>query len=204
VPPGQVTAHDDAWFDALFHEHATAIHRYFLRRLPMSSGARVDDAEDIAAVLRYRIDNLASTPPRGCQLRPRLIAGLIPEPLGPMSAEDRQAIDERKELIESRARAIAEDAVVAREAWTRRLRAPHVGQGLDEAWLDAAVTVAAYRDRYKVTSDLPVGGGARNEAQRAGRRRAQVALREALAVSGADRQVLGAEANSRTVSVPQV
>jgi RNA polymerase sigma-70 factor (ECF subfamily) len=49
VPPGQVTAHDDAWFDALFHEHATAIHRYFLRRLPTSSGARVDDAEDLAA-----------------------------------------------------------------------------------------------------------------------------------------------------------
>jgi RNA polymerase sigma factor (sigma-70 family) len=47
VPPGQVTVHDDAWFDALFHEHATAIHRYFLRRL--SSGARVDDAEDLAA-----------------------------------------------------------------------------------------------------------------------------------------------------------
>ncbi len=49
MPPGQVTAHDDAWFDALFHEHAAAIHRYFLRRLPISSGARVDDAEDLAA-----------------------------------------------------------------------------------------------------------------------------------------------------------
>jgi RNA polymerase sigma-70 factor (ECF subfamily) len=49
VPPGQVTAHDDAWFDALFHEHAGAIHRYFVRRLPASAGGRADDAEDLAA-----------------------------------------------------------------------------------------------------------------------------------------------------------
>ena len=76
---------------------------------------------DIAAVLRYRIDNLAATPPRGCCPRSRLIAGLIPEPLGPMSADDRQAIDERKELIESRARALAEEAVAARDTWARRL-----------------------------------------------------------------------------------
>ncbi len=49
MPPGQVTAHDDAWFDALFHEHAAAIHRYFVRRLPASAGSRADDAEDLAA-----------------------------------------------------------------------------------------------------------------------------------------------------------
>ena len=44
-------------------------------------------------------------------------------------------------------------------------------------WLDVAATVAAYRDRYKVTSDLPVGGGASNEAQAADRRSARVAVR---------------------------
>ena len=51
----------------------------------------LDDADDIAAVLRYRVEKVAASPPRGCRLRPRLIAGLIPEPLGAMSAEDRQA-----------------------------------------------------------------------------------------------------------------
>lgn len=34
---------DRAWFDALFAEHARAVHRYFLRRAPS------DDAEDLAA-----------------------------------------------------------------------------------------------------------------------------------------------------------
>lgn len=40
VPAGP---HDGAWFDALFAEHARAVHRYFLRRAPH------DDAEDLAA-----------------------------------------------------------------------------------------------------------------------------------------------------------
>ena len=92
---------------------AEAYHHDLERLVPRVVGRHgLDDADDIAAVLRYRVDKLAATPPRGCRLRPRLIAGLIPEPLGAMSAEDRQAIDERKELIESRARSLAEDAVV--------------------------------------------------------------------------------------------
>ncbi len=34
---------DDAWFTALFHEHATSVHRYLLRR------AHADDVEDLTA-----------------------------------------------------------------------------------------------------------------------------------------------------------
>ena len=101
---------------------AEAYHHDLEQLVPRVVGRHgLDDADDIAAVLRYRVDKLAASPPRGCRLRPRLIAGLIPEPLGAMSAEDRQAIDERKELIESRARILAEAAVASREAWTRRL-----------------------------------------------------------------------------------
>ncbi len=40
---GAVGARGDAWFEDLFREHATAVHRYLLRR-----GA-ADDAEDLAA-----------------------------------------------------------------------------------------------------------------------------------------------------------
>lgn len=46
---GEVAPRDAAWFDALFAEHAVAVHRYFLRRLPVGLGARADDAEDLAA-----------------------------------------------------------------------------------------------------------------------------------------------------------
>jgi len=140
---------------------------------------RLDDADDIAAVLRYRIDKAASTPPRGCRLRPRLIAGLIPEPLGKMNDEDHQAIDERKELIESRARALAEDATSSEARWIRRLgRIPDEPAERDR-WLEAASTVAAYRDRYGVTSDLPVGSRSPNGAQENDRRRALQSVRAA-------------------------
>lgn len=35
--------HDEAWFEALFRAHSTAIYRYFVRRAPR------DDAEDLTA-----------------------------------------------------------------------------------------------------------------------------------------------------------
>jgi hypothetical protein len=103
---------------------------------------------------------------------------MIPESLGAMSAEDGRAIDERKELIESRARTLAATAVASREAWTRRLGRMPSERDARTRWLDVAATVAAYRDRYKVvTSDLPVGGGESNEAQAGDRRSARAALR---------------------------
>jgi conjugative relaxase-like TrwC/TraI family protein len=156
----------------------------------------LDDADDIAAVLRYRVDKLATTPPRGCRLRPRLIAGLISEPLGAMSAEDRQAIDQRKALIESRARALLDVGIGGGTAWTHRLGEPPQDPTQREQWVRAATSVAAYRDRYKITSDLPLAGSAANDAQRADRRRAQIALRETVALSIASRsdsRAVGAE-----------
>ena len=87
--------------------------------------------------------------PRGCRLRPRLIAGLIPEPLGPMSDEDRQAIAERKQLIEARARALAEDAVADR----RGLDAA-TGAAADHGPTDRDRWLAAVSDRCRLPRPL--------------------------------------------------
>ncbi|MCW2830278.1 MAG: conjugal transfer protein, partial [Aeromicrobium sp.] len=143
----------------------------------------LDDADDVAAVLRYRIDQVADTPPRGCRLHPRLIAGLIPEPLGGMSDEDRRAIQERKNLIESRARVLAEEGISTGAAWARRLGEKPADSHVAKYWLLAAATVAAYRDRFKVTGDLPLGGASTSDAQRAERQRAHRAVREAASLS---------------------
>jgi hypothetical protein len=182
---------------------AEAYHHDLERLLTRVVGRHgLDDADDIAAVLRYRVDKLAATPPRGCRLRPRLIAGLIPEPLGPMSAEDRQAIDQRKELIEARARALAEEAVASRKRWARQPQPRPVGAGSDAAWLEAVATIAAYRDRYKITSDLPVGGGAKNDAQRADRQRALTSLRAARSESAAQCSATPAAIDLRAIPAP--
>ena len=119
-----------------------------------------------------------------------------------MSAEDRQAIDERKELIESRARALAEDAVARQEAWARRLGPRPVETGGEEAWFAAASTVAAYRDRYKITSDLPVGGGTKNDAQREDRQRALAALRAARSAGAHDRATPSPSRAVRAIPAP--
>lgn len=143
----------------------------------------LDDAEDIAAVLEYRVKKAAADVPHGCRLRPRLIAGIIPEPLGYMDADDRRAIDERIDAIEARARALVELAVRECAPWVRRLGEQPRDPTQGERWLHAAAAVAAYRDRYKVVSALPLAGSTANDAQRADRQRAHAALREAVSLS---------------------
>ena len=163
----------------------------------------LDDADDIAAVLRYRVEKTAAGPPRGSRLRPRLISGIIPEPLGEMDAEDRRAIDERSAVIESRAQTLVEVAVGERAPWARRLGDPPQDPIQRERWLRSAASVAAYRDRYKIVSDLPLAGSTANDAQRADRQRAQLALRETVALSSvcrSDSRAVGAEL--RAVSGP--
>jgi conjugative relaxase-like TrwC/TraI family protein len=162
----------------------------------------LDDADDIAAVLRYRVDQTAASAPRGCRRRPRLIAGLIPEPLGAMSAEDRKAINERAELIEVRARELASAAVDAGAPWARRLGAASTHPRVRESWLVAAATVAAYRDRYTIDSDLPVGGGSSSDAQRADRQRAQLAGREATRLAAEAEHDRRVAAPGHAISVP--
>jgi hypothetical protein len=65
----------------------------------------LDDAEDIAAILRYRLALATKTTGTRRVRRPaKLIAGLIPEALGPIAPDMRAALDERRDLIEQRAR----------------------------------------------------------------------------------------------------
>ncbi|MFT4011390.1 MAG: hypothetical protein QM655_15245, partial [Nocardioidaceae bacterium] len=151
------------------------------------------DADDVAAVLTYRIDKSASAAPRDKRgLKPRLIAGLIPEPLGPMSDENREAIGERKHLIVARALALAEEAAEKQPAWLRRLGRPPVDPQARDSWIANVSTVAAYRDRYGIISGLPVGSRSTNAAQENDRRRALQSVR---AAANLDRR----EGRARTV-----
>jgi conjugative relaxase-like TrwC/TraI family protein len=163
---------------------------------------RLDDADDIAAVLRYRIDHAGASPSRGCQLRPRLIAGVIPLPLGQMAVEYQQAIDERAELIEDRARALALDALAAGAPWARRLGTPPTHRRARQIWMDAVAAVAAYRDLYKVESDLPTGGESSSDAQRADRQRARSAARKAVRLAADATEARQIMVPGNAISVP--
>ncbi|MPV89301.1 relaxase domain-containing protein, partial [Georgenia ruanii] len=135
------------------------------------------DADDIAAVLRHRVHLGTNQRAGGRARRPRLIVGLIPEALGPMEPEMRQALDERRDLIEQRARALAEEALSTRTPWIRALGPKPTDRAASVRWAEGTITVAAYRDRYGVATAQPLGGQPATDAQRLDRARATWTLR---------------------------
>ncbi|ACV05706.1 Multifunctional conjugation protein TraI [Kytococcus sedentarius] len=136
------------------------------------------DADDIASVLHYRVARATARPAGSGRTHkaPRLIAGLIPSADGPMTDDMRQALDERRELIEARADAVLDTARDAGEAWTRPLGDPPRDPRKTAAWRRHARTVAAYRDRYGITDDTPLGPAPENAAQKIDAARARSAL----------------------------
>lgn len=136
------------------------------------------DADDIAAVLHYRVTRATARPAGAGRTRkaPRLIAGLIPAATGTMTAEMRRALTERRDLIETRADALLHTALTEGEGWTKALGAPPKEAKTAAAWLRLGRTVAAYRDRYGITDPTPLGAPAEDDAQKIDATRARAAL----------------------------
>lgn len=139
------------------------------------------DANDIAAVLHHRL-RLATK--RG-SVHGRYVAGLIPATTGACPDGYDTALRERAALIESRARALATNAVRTSASWLRDLGPMPVDPASRARWLESVATVAAYRDRYQIESDRPLGARASSVAQRADADRATLALRGARDVATA-------------------
>ena len=136
------------------------------------------DADDIAAVLRHRLA-AATVRPAGSGRResaPNLVAGLIPEATDAMSEEMWQALAGRCELIEARADAVLNAALCDSAPWVATLGAEPAYPHLASAWRRAARVVAAYRDRYSVTTATPLGAEPESTTQKIVRARAEAAV----------------------------
>ena len=160
-----------------------AIDRLFPRLVAQRDLA---DAGDVAAVLQHRLRLVTNgTPARGraATSAQRFIAGMIPEAVGAVPFAMRAALDERRTLIEARANALAEIAAIERPVWVRRLGEPPTSPTARRAWTTTVATIAAYRDRYQINSDIPLGPGARSEAEGADRNRALAAQRRAASLA---------------------
>jgi hypothetical protein len=143
----------------------------------------LDDADDMGAVLISRLRHATSGSRRTKPRRSRLIAGLIPVADGPMADDMHQALIERQELMEERAAALAEAAVAQRASWVRRLGQPPADPATRERWLEQVRVVAAYRDRYGVEGQTPVGADVRTDVQGLDAARARQAVRHAARIS---------------------
>lgn len=168
-------------FGALTAElrRAEANHHDIETLLPRLVRARgFTDADDIAAVLHHRVTRATARPAGSGRARmtPQLIAGLIPEATGTMSGEFRQALTERRDLIETRADAILDAALTEQQGWTKALGTPPKDAKTAATWRRLARTVAAYRDRYGIADPAPLGAPAENDAQKIEAARARAAL----------------------------
>ncbi|WP_145000723.1 MobF family relaxase [Kocuria rhizophila] len=172
---------DSDAFGALTAElrRAEANHHDLDRLFPRLVAARgFGDADDIASVLHHRVARATARPARSGRVRedPRMIAGLVPAASGPMADDMRQSLDERRDLIEKRADDVLDAALNEGAAWTKALGSPPRPQAKRQAWRKYARTVAAYRDRYGITDDTPLGPTPVATAQKIDAARAKVAL----------------------------
>jgi hypothetical protein len=155
--------------------------------LPRLVAARgFGDADDIAAVLHYRVERATGRPAgSGRTCKPsRLIVGLLPRAHGVIDAEMRAALDEREALIEARAAAVLDGALTDNVPWTKALGAQPNDRRRAAAWCKSARVVAAYRDRYRITDDAPLGAPPESAAQKIDAARARSALTQATEVAG--------------------
>jgi hypothetical protein len=106
------------------------------------------------------------------------VAGLLPRAIGPMDADMRRGLLERSDLIEARASAVLDQALLAGEAWTRALGTPPRGS-VAAAWRRHGCTVAAYRERYGVVDARALGALPQSTAQKLDAARARAALESA-------------------------
>ncbi|WP_051196896.1 MobF family relaxase [Jonesia quinghaiensis] len=160
---------------------AEANHHDVDRLLPRLVQARsVEDADDIASVLHARLAKASARPAGSGRARkqPRLIAGLIPHADGTLSPEMRQALNERRELIEQRADALVDQALDEAADWVQPLLPQRQSKDMMTGWRRRARVIAAYRDRYQITSPDPLGPVPERTAQKIDYARAHTAANQ--------------------------
>ncbi|CUR54363.1 conjugative relaxase TrwC/TraI family protein [Nocardioides sp.] len=164
---------------------AEAYHHQVEAVLPKLVASRpLDDAQDIGAVLRSRLRHATTQPRRGRNRpEPRLIAGLIPIASGAMGDELRTALTERHQLIEARATALAAEAIRKAEPWIRSLGELPTDPNVRDRWTGTLRAVAAYRDRYGIDAQTPLGPVPATDTQRHEAALAKLAIRRAEAMS---------------------
>lgn len=137
-----------------------------------------EDADDITSVLHHRLARATTRPAGSGRTRktPRLIAGLVPEATGPINTEMKKALTERRELIQQRAEAVLDQALSERKEWALALGDAPTEAKAATAWRRQAQTVAAYRDRYGITTRTPLGPAPDSDVQKIDAARAKAAL----------------------------
>jgi conjugative relaxase-like TrwC/TraI family protein len=143
----------------------------------------LDDAVDVAAVLRARLERSLHASGR-TERRGACIVGLLPRASGVEDPELRRGLEERADAIERRAGQLVDEALSGGAAWPARLGTEPVDPARRLAWREALATIAAYRERWGISGASPVGEpeGEASVEQLGHARRAAAAARRASAL----------------------
>jgi hypothetical protein len=159
--------------------------------LPRLVAARsLDDTDDLAAVIRDRVDRWAQVAGSERQAGKNLIAGLIPRAVGVTDTDMARGLHEGAEALQRRARELAERAIDQNPIWLRQLGARPSDPLAAKRWLEAVKTIAAYREQWNIDDDpRPLGSKATARSIEAlnQRRLAQAALNTAMRLTHATR-----------------
>ncbi len=149
------------------------------------AGKSLADAADVASVLHGRVDRWSHAAAGRRRQTGALIAGLIPRAQQVTDPGLARALAERDQAMEERALSLAEEAIAAGQSWLRPLGAPPGGLSQQERWLREVSTVAAYRDRWRIEGQRPLGVAPdrQNLEQTTQRKRALAAGERAKAIS---------------------
>jgi hypothetical protein len=121
-------------------------------------GRTLIGVDDVASVLHGRVRRWIEANETSC--RPtagKLIAGFLPAALNVTDSDMRQAMTERAQAIETRAKMLAARALDRSETWTCSLGPPPADPRLRQAWMTQLAIIAAYRDHWDDCSLAPVG-----------------------------------------------
>ncbi len=163
-------------------------------------------AEDLAAVLHGRVDRWMEQVGARRSSSVNWIVGLVPRAQGVIDADLMRALDQRAQAMERRAQQLAEQALRRNDAWIVHLRTPPVEPATQRRWMTAVSTVAAYRHRWNINGDRPLGRDWAPETIEGAdhRRRAYAALNRALVIATQTQAELDGRDHSRIMSIGDV
>jgi conjugative relaxase-like TrwC/TraI family protein len=144
-------------------------------------GRSITSAGDVAALLHGRVTKWIGAADRRRQQDS--IVGIGPAVVGVTDPEIEQALQDRRTLIEERARSLTLNALQEGDPWTLRVGRPPSDPDGRQEWLQALDTVAAYRERWQVFGLAVFGVEPRTHEQKAHQECAQRAMSTAVAIA---------------------
>jgi conjugative relaxase-like TrwC/TraI family protein len=164
------------------------------------TGRSLVGVDDVATVLHGRVDRWVDAAGSRRALQADLIVGLIPRAQHVTDPDMQQALREREEAIEQHTLTLIDDATQTGQPWLRHLGTPPADPARRLSWLREVCTVAAYRDRWNITTLTVIGrqADATSVEQLGQRKRAQAAIDRAAALA---RTIEHAAANTDLSSI---